>query len=217
VTKNYQQNGIVCTISHEKHHLGTAQERFLDAGPFAVLPMKGGYHSSLVWVEPSDYVDLYMKMSDEDLSEEVARRIGGDYLGQVSVTGKRFSYPLSMVHAQRYHDKRLIIIGDAAHGMHPLAGQGFNVGIRDAQALHGLIQEQREWGGDIGSLSFLERYTRARNFDASSMIAATDGLDALFSTSSYPIALARRFGMKTLNHVPAVKKYFIRQAMGINQ
>ena len=125
---SYNQTGIVCTVAHTRPHRGIAQERFLSPGPFAILPMTGD-RSSIVWTERGDVANRLMALDDAAFADELARRFG-DYLGQLSIIGKRFSYPLSLVHAERYVDDRLALIGDAAHGMHPIAGQGFNIGIR---------------------------------------------------------------------------------------
>ncbi len=212
-TWSYGQTAIVCTIAHEKPHDGLAQERFLPAGPFAVLPMRGN-HSSLVWVEPSDRVPLYLALSDDELAQEISERVG-DYLGKITVAGKRFSYPLSLMHAKDYIAPRVALAGDAAHGMHPIAGQGVNIGFRDVAVLAELLGDAHRKGCDIASQDILEHYQRWRRFDNVAMLAATDGLNRLFSTNIIPIKLARDFGLWAVGKMPPVKRFFMKNAMGL--
>lgn len=213
-THNYHQTGIVCTIKHEIDHEGLAQERFLHTGPFAALPMHGGYHSSLVWTE-SDYVaPQYLHMDDEKFLAEIQYRMG-DYLGKLSLASERFSYPLKLVHAKSYAKNRTILIGDAAHAIHPLAGQGFNLGIRDIEKLTGILVNQRRLGLDIGAQDCLKTYQELRNFDALSLIAITDGLNRLFACKNPLVTTARRMGMNAVQHLPALKKKLMQHAMGV--
>jgi 2-octaprenyl-6-methoxyphenol hydroxylase len=210
---SYNQSGIVCTVKHEKHHHGVAVEKFLPAGPFAILPMCGGHHSSLVWTEKTNTTPLFMKMSDAEFLEQLQLRFG-DFLGKLEVVGNRFSYPLSLSLARQYSETRLALIGDAAHAMHPIAGQGFNLGIRDVPPLTQFIIEAKNLGLDIGSSSVLEKYSKARKFDNISMLAITDLLTRLFSNDIPPIKYARRIGLATVNKLPILKKFFIKHAMG---
>lgn len=212
---SYDQTGIVCTIKHEKNHRGVAQERFLPAGPFAVLPVKGGYHSSLVWTEKKEQADLYMQMDDSAFLEEIAVRIGG-YLGKLSLASKRFSYPLTLVHAKTYLSDRLVLVGDAAHGIHPLAGQGFNLGIRDVDFLTETLLRARKLGLDIGSHSSLHEYEKLRKFDANTLIAITHGLNYLFSSDQAAFIYTRRLGMAVVNKIFPLKRMLMRHAMGIH-
>ncbi|MEQ1789675.1 MAG: UbiH/UbiF/VisC/COQ6 family ubiquinone biosynthesis hydroxylase, partial [Rickettsiales bacterium] len=168
---DYRQTAIVCTIKHELPHHGLAQERFLPIGPFAVLPMTGN-RSSLVWVEPNDRVKLYMELPEEEFVQEIIERTG-DYLGKINTIGNRFSYPLSLLHAKKYTSQRVALIGDAAHGIHPIAGQGVNLGFRDVDALAGLISKQHSLGLDIGNETLLANYAHIRSFDNVSMLAIT--------------------------------------------
>jgi 2-octaprenyl-6-methoxyphenol hydroxylase len=210
---SYKQSGIVCTVKHEENHQGVAVEKFLPAGPFAILPMHGNYHSSLVWTEPSELAPLFMKMDDAEFLEQLTTRFG-QYLGKLEVVGKRFSYPLSLSLARKYTDTRLALIGDAAHAIHPIAGQGFNLGIRDIPPLTKLITDAHELGLDIGSDSLLDEYNKTRKFDSITMLAITDLLTRLFSNNIFLIKHARRIGMATVNKIPALKKLLIKHAMG---
>lgn len=212
---DYGQTAIVCTIKHSRPHNGLAQERFLPIGPFAVLPMTNN-RSSLVWVEPNDRVEIYLELPEEEFVQEIAERIGG-YLGNISTCGRRFSYPLSMLHAKKYSSQRIAIIGDAAHSMHPIAGQGVNLGFRDVSTLGDIISRQFMAGLDIGSESMLAEYEKMRGFDNISMIAITDGLNRLFSNNILPIRAARDIGLWTVGKLPFAKKLFMHHAMGIKK
>ena len=208
----YDQTGIVCTVAHARTHRGIAQERFLAPGPFAILPMTGD-RSSIVWTERGDVAVRLMALDDAGFAAELARRFG-DYLGALSIIGPRFSYPLSLVHAERYIDHRLALIGDAAHGMHPIAGQGFNIGVRDVAALAEVVVDTMRLGLDPGTMTALERYQRWRRFDNSVMLALTDGLNRLFSNEIAPVRLARDIGLAAVDRLPALKRVFMRHAMG---
>jgi len=210
---SYNQHGIVCTVRHEFTHDGVAQERFLPAGPFAVLPMKDQNMSSIVWTEKSDIAELFMKMSDEEFLEQISIRFDG-YLGKLEVVGKRFSYPLGLTLAKEYTGKRLALIGDAAHAMHPIAGQGFNLGVRDVPVLTSLVANAKNLGFDLGSQDLLAQYEEQRKFDNVSLLVVTDALNRLFSNDIAPVKFARRIGMAAVNKVPALKKVFMKHAMG---
>ena len=209
----YGQTAIVCTIRHEKSHEGLAQERFLPAGPFAVLPMTGN-RSSLVWVEPDDRVDTYLTLPDGEFAQEITERVG-TYLGSITVEGKRFSYPLSLMHAYSYIGERLALIGDAAHAIHPIAGQGVNLGFRDVAVLTELVAERFRLGMDIAAPDVLEHYQQWRRFDNTTMLAVTDGLNRLFSNNVIPLRVARNLGMWAVGKMPPIKRFFMRHAMGL--
>lgn len=212
-THNYGQRAIVCTIEHSLPHHGLAQERFFPAGPFAVLPMTGN-RSSLVWVEPAERAGLYLELEEEEFTQEITERVGG-YLGNIKAAGKRFSYPISLLHAKKYTAQRAALIGDAAHGIHPIAGQGVNLGFRDVAALADLISRQYALGLDPGSETLLKHYSKMRNFDNISMIAVTDTLTRLFSNNIVPIRAARDLGLWGVGRMPAIKRIFMRHAMGL--
>jgi len=210
---DYKQTGIVCTVKHELNHNGVAIEKFLPAGPFAILPMHGGHHSSLVWTEPTELAPIYMKMSDKEFLEQIQIRFSG-YLGKLELTGDRFSYPLALNLAKHYTANRLALIGDAAHGMHPIAGQGFNLGIRDIPVLTKLINEAKKTGGDLGSNYVLKEYEEMRKLDSISLLATTHALTRLFSNNIAPIKHSRRIGLATVNKIKPLKKFFMKHAMG---
>lgn len=209
-TRDYRQTAIVCTIAHEKPHQGLAQERFLPVGPFAVLPMTG-QRSSLVWVEPKERAKLYLDLPKEECEQEITERVG-DYLGKITLAGERFAYPLWASHAKDYIGTRLALIGDAAHGIHPIAGQGVNLGFRDVAVLEELIRKE---ASDIGGAALLAHYQRWRRFDNVSMLAVTDGLNQLFCSSLFPVKTARRLGMWGVNRLPPLKRFFMKHAMGL--
>jgi len=209
---NYDQTGIVCTVSHARPHHGIAQERFLPPGPFAILPMEGN-RSSIVWTERTDLAPRLLALDDATFTNELARRFG-DFLGEISVVGKRFLHPLSLAHAERYIDDRLALIGDAAHSIHPIAGQGFNIGVRDVAALAEVVVDTFRLGLDPGSTIVLERYQRWRRFDNSIMLAVTDGLNRLFCNGIAPVRLARDAGLAAVDRLPALKRVLMRHAMG---
>ena len=172
-----------------------------------------GNRSSIVWTERSDLASRLMALDDAGFADELARRFG-DYLGALDLVGPRFSYPLSLVHAERYIDHRLALIGDAAHGMHPIAGQGFNIGVRDVAALSEVVVDTVRLGLDPGATTVLERYQRWRRFDNSVMLAVTDGLNRLFTNPVAPVRLARDVGLAAVDRLPALKRVFMRHAMG---
>lgn len=223
---DYPQVGIVGTVVHEKPHLGVAHEHFLPAGPFAMLPLVDDYaedddgarvaihRSSIVWTERRDLAPAMLRLGEADFTAEIARRFG-DSLGALSVTGPRWSYPLSLSFAQRCVALRLALLGDAAHRIHPIAGQGLNLGLRDVAALAESIVEARRLGLDSGDASVLQRYERWRRLDNLVLIAATDALNRLFSNDIGPIRLARDLGLAAVDRLPSAKRFFMRHAMGL--
>ena len=212
VSWSYGQTGIVCTVAHERDHRGIAQERFLPAGPFAILPMTE-QRSSIVWTERAELAPRLLALDRPAFTAELTRRFG-DYLGALETVGPVFSYPLGLLHAKRYIAPRLALAGDAAHAIHPIAGQGLNIGLRDIAALAELIVDALRLGLDPGSPVTLDRYERWRRFDNSMMLAATDGLNRLFSNDSAALQLARDLGLAAVDRLPAVKGLFMRHAMG---
>ena len=219
----YNQTGMTFAISHEHPHRGIAVEHFLPAGPFALLPMApsadalaGGAPnvSAIVWTERSPTAARMMALDDARFEREAARRLG-DHLGRIQLVGRRWSYSLSAMLAHRYVDTRLALAGDAAHGIHPIAGQGLNLGFRDAIVLGDMLIEAVRAGRDPGSPTLLTRYQRARRPDNMLMLGMTDGLDRLFSSDNRLLRLGRDAGIAAVHRIPPLKRLFMRQAMGV--
>jgi 2-octaprenyl-6-methoxyphenol hydroxylase len=209
---DYPQAGIVLTVQHERDHEGVAHERFLPSGPFAILPLPGR-RSSLVWTERRDLAAQIVALDEARFAEELRHRFG-DFLGEVEPTGPRWTYPLAFHRADSYVAQRIALAGDAAHMLHPLAGQGLNLGLRDAAALAEVIVDARRLGLDFGSADQLARYEKWRRLDAVALIAVTDGLNRLFSNDVAPIRVGRDLGLALVNLLPPLKKMFVRHARG---
>lgn len=209
---DYGQTAIVTTVSHEIDHGGTAYERFYPGGPFAILPLQGK-RSSIVWCEPPDLAQVIMGLSDPAFDAELGKKFG-DFLGRVTHHGQRWSYPLSSQLADDYLAERFCLIGDAAHGIHPIAGQGFNLGLRDIAALAEVLVDARRLGADIGAPLSLERYRRWRRTDNVILAFGMDGLTRLFSNDITPVRLAREAGLAIVGEIPPLKRFFMRHARG---
>ncbi len=213
----YRQAGIVSAIAHERPHRGAALEHFLPAGPFAQLPMTGTEEapnlSAVVWTERADLAPRMMALDDKAFSREIARRLGG-HLGAVRTVGRRWIYKLGALHAHRYTAERLVLVGDAAHGIHPIAGQGLNLGLRDAIVLGDLVREAVANGRDAGAPALLALYQARRRPANLLMLGATHTLDRLFSTDIGAIRMARDVGIAGVQLLPGLKRVFMRQAMG---
>ncbi len=212
VAWDYAQSGIVCTVEHDLPHNGVAQERFLPSGPFAILPLTGN-RASLVWTERRDLAPAMLRLDDAAFDAEILGRFG-DYLGSVRAIGPRWSYPLSLHLANSYVSDRLILIGDAAHGIHPIAGQGLNLGLRDVAALAEILVDALRVGRDLGDATLGERYERWRRFDTVVLAGVTDALNRLFSNEVEPVVLARDLGLAAVNAMPPLKRLLMRHAMG---
>ena len=209
----YRQTGIVTSVRHERPHGGVAVEHFLPAGPFAILPMNGN-RSSIVWTERSQLAARLVGLPDAAFAAELAARFG-DFLGAVELIGPRSTYSLGLMLAERYIARRLALVGEAAHVIHPIAGQGLNLGIRDVAALAELVIDTCRLGLDIGDDALLDRYQRWRHFDTLLLAAVTDGLNRLFSNSIAPVRLARDLGFAVVQRLPPLKRLLMRDAMGI--
>ncbi len=209
----YPQTGIVTTVRHQRPHAGIAVEHFLPAGPFAILPMTGN-RSSIVWTEHQALAPGLTALPDAPFAAELGARFG-DFLGAVEPIGPRWSYPLGLMLAERYVAPRLALIGEAAHLIHPIAGQGLNLAIRDVAALAELAADTRRLGLDIGEDRVLDRYQRWRRFDALALAAVTDGLNRLFSNAIAPVRLARGLGLAAVHRMPLLKRFLMRDAMGL--
>ncbi|MBP0494925.1 FAD-dependent monooxygenase [Pararoseomonas indoligenes] len=228
---DYRTHAIVCAIAHERPHRGGALEAFLPNGPFAQLPLsdmspegegeravaarEGFPHASaIVWSERADLAPHFMAMGAEGFAREVTRRMG-DHLGRVRLVGGRWSYPLSALQAMRFTDTRLALVGDAAHGIHPIAGQGLNVGLRDVAALAELLVAAKRRGEDPGGAGVLAAYQAARRPDSLVMLGATHALERLFGNDFAPVRVARRLGIAAVDRMPGLKGFFARRAMGM--
>jgi 2-octaprenyl-6-methoxyphenol hydroxylase len=209
---NYDQSAIVCTVAHERDHEGRAEEHFLPAGPFAILPLTGK-RSSIVWTETAREAERIVALPDGEFHAELEKRFGLK-LGDLQVVGARRAFPLGLFTARSFIGERLALIGDAAHIIHPIAGQGLNMGLRDVAALAEAVADAARLGLDIGAPDVLERYQRWRRFDTMTMGAATDGLNRLFSNNSDVLRLARDVGLGLVERMPALKRMFIREAAG---
>lgn len=213
----YPQVAIVATIGHERPHRGIAHECFLPAGPFAILPLPdaaGIHRSSLVWTERAAAAASYLALSDDAFLAEIDERVGG-FLGGLSLIGPRFSHPLGLQFAATYVQGRLVLAGDSAHGIHPIAGQGLNLGLRDAAALTDVLVEARRLGLDLASPDGLARYERWRRADNLLMAAVTDALNRLFSNDNAPLRLVRGLGLGLVNRLTPARRTLMRHAMGI--
>lgn len=211
--RRYRQTAFVCTVAHEFPHGGVAQERFLPGGPFALLPLTRD-RSSLVWTEHARTGDAIAALDDDRFLDAVRRRIG-DGLGALSLAGPRSRYPVERVRARRLTAPRLALAGDAARAIHPIAGQGLNLGLRDVAALADTALDTARLGLDIGGGDALRRYERRRRSDSLTMTFATDGLNRLFVAGPAPVRAARRLGLAAVNRTPALKRLFMRRAMGV--
>ena len=208
----YGQWGVVATVAHEQPHHGIAHEYFLPHGPFAILPLPGN-RASLVWTETPAAARYLKRAPDDFFQAELERRFGG-FLGALEPEGPRWAYPLTLMVVERYIAPRLALVGDAAHGMHPIAGQGFNAGIRDAAALADVLAETLRAGLDVADPIALERYEHWRRFDNTTLLAATEVFVRLFSNDAAPVRLLRGLGMAMVDRIGPARRFFAREAGG---
>ncbi|MBO6675768.1 MAG: ubiquinone biosynthesis hydroxylase [Rhizobiales bacterium] len=211
----YGQSGIVCTVSHKRDHEGIAYEHFLPAGPFASLPLPGK-RSSIVWTEKTATADALVNGDEFTFMLELERRFGAQF-GELKLESRRIAFPLGLKLARSFIAPRLALAGDSAHGMHPIAGQGLNMGLRDVAALAEAVVDAARLGLDIGADDVLERYQRWRRFDTAQMGVVTDVLNRLFSNDMAPVRTLRSFGLGVVDRLPALKRYFIDEAAGISK
>ena len=209
---NYDQSAIVTTIAHERKHDGRAEEHFLPAGPFAILPLTGR-RCSIVWTEASREAERIIALPNDAFHAELEKRFGLQ-LGDIEVIGPRRAFPLGLFTARTFIGKRLALVGDAAHIIHPIAGQGLNMGLRDVAALAEAVTDATRLGLDPGGSEVLERYQRWRRFDTMTMGVATDSLNRLFSNHSDALRLVRDIGLGLVERMPMLKRIFIREAAG---
>jgi 2-octaprenyl-6-methoxyphenol hydroxylase len=211
---DYDQSGIVVTVGHERDHQGRAEEHFLPAGPFAILPLTGR-RSSLVWTEKRDEAARIVALSDDEFHGELERRFGL-HLGEVKALDRPRAFPLGYFVARSFIGERLALVGDAAHVIHPIAGQGLNLGLKDVAALAEVIVDAARLGIDFGQADVLDRYQRWRRFDTMAMGLATNSLNLLFSNHSTLLRTVRDIGLGLVDRAPPLKNMFIRQAAGLS-
>jgi len=210
----YGQTALVTAIRHERDHEGTAQQFFMPSGPLAILPLPGGHHSSIVWSE-TEARAAEIQALDDDAYLAALRPRFGDYLGEIALAGVRFTYPLSLSLAEHFIAPRVALVGDAAHGVHPVAGQGLNLGLRDVGALAEVLAGAARRGEDIGSPVTLEEYQRWRRFDSTALALGMDAVNRLFSNDNPVLRLGRDLGLGLVNALPGLRRRFIRQAAGL--
>jgi 2-octaprenyl-6-methoxyphenol hydroxylase len=209
----YDHHAIVVTVDHERHHENTAYEIFYSTGPFAILPMLPGTRSAIVWSVPAADAAAYVDLPDRAMAHEIEKRMGG-FLGPVTLAGPRWTYPLGFHHAAVMTSERLVLAGDAAHGIHPIAGQGLNLGLRDAAALAQVLVEGARLGLDLGEAQLLSRYERWRSLDTFTVAAATDALTRIYGVPGRTAAAVRRFGMGLVQRIGPLKEQFMAEARG---
>jgi 2-octaprenyl-6-methoxyphenol hydroxylase len=210
---SYDHNAIVATVEHERHHGNVAYEIFYPSGPFAILPMLPGTRSAIVWSVPARDAAAVVDLPDRAMAAEIEKRMGG-FLGAVTLAGPRWTYPLGFHHAATMTAERLALAGDAAHGIHPIAGQGLNLGLRDSAALAQVLVEGARLGLDLGDAQLLSRYERWRSLDTFMVAAATDGLTRLYGLPGRTASAARRFGMGLVQRLGPLKDQFMAEARG---
>ena len=201
-------------VTHSEPHNGRARQHFLEAGPFAILPLPGGYRSSLVWSERSGEAERLVALDDAGFLAALEKRFGG-ILGDLQLAGPRAAQPLEMHLARSLAADRVVIIGDAARGVHPIAGQGLNLALRDVAALTETIIDTARLGLDIGAPESLQRYERWRRFDSTMSAAAMDGLNRLFSNDNPALRVAREAGLSLTDRMPGLKQFFVAEAAGM--
>ncbi|MCF6272259.1 MAG: UbiH/UbiF/VisC/COQ6 family ubiquinone biosynthesis hydroxylase [Rhodobacteraceae bacterium] len=210
----YHQTGLVCAVSHEQSHNGVAYQQFMPSGPLAILPLPDN-RSAIVWTETSTRAAEINAMSDKDFMAELRPRFG-DFLGKIKLVGKRFSYPLDLTIANEFARARLALVGDAAHGIHYLAGQGLNLGLRDVAALAEVLLDAARRGEDIGDALVLARYSQWRGADVMALAVSTDAINKLFSNDNPVLRAMRVAGLGMVNALPSARRGFIREAAGLS-
>ncbi len=212
---SYGQTALVTAVHHTRPHGGSAHQFFMPGGPLAILPLAGGHHASIVWSEQDAAAARLAALEDDAFLAELRPRFG-DFLGEIKLAGARFSYPLSLSLADSYVAPRLALVGDAAHGVHPLAGQGLNLGLRDVAALAEVLVQAKRRGEDIGALDVLQRYQSWRRFDTTAMALGMDGINRLFSNDNPVLRGLRDLGLGLVNATPGLRRGFMRQAAGLS-
>jgi len=214
VGREYGQTALVTAVEHARDHQGIAHQFFMPGGPFAILPLAGGHRSSIVWSEERGLAAEIQALGDADYLSALRPRFG-DFLGEIRLAGPRYTYPLALSLAERFVGARLALVGDAAHGVHPIAGQGLNLGLRDVGALAEVLTLAARRGEDIGAADVLARYQRWRRFDVTAMGIGTDLVNRLFSNDNPVLRAGRDLGMGLISRMPGLRRGFIRQAAGL--
>ena len=212
--KEYGQTALVCAVVHERPHEGVAHQFFMPAGPLAILPLRGN-RSSVVWTEADAVAEELNAMPEAEYLDVLRPRFGS-FLGDISLVGGRHTYPLALDLARAFTAERTALAGDAAHGIHPIAGQGLNLGVKDVAALADVLGGALRRGEDIGAADVLARYQRWRRFDTAAMGFATDAVNRLFSNDNPILRLGRDLGMGAISAMPGLRRRFIREAAGLS-
>jgi 2-octaprenyl-6-methoxyphenol hydroxylase len=211
--KKYFQTAIVFNIEHEKSHENIAHEKFLPGGPLAILPLKKSNQSSIVWIAPDQLAQTILSLDEENFIQQLTKKMD-NCLGKLRLVSDKFSYPLTLVEAEKFYHEKMLLIGDAACGVHPIAGQGFNLAISGINILCELIKNNLLCGSDISSQSLIDAYNKKAKFEAKKMLITTDILNSLFETKSLSTSLARGLGLGLVNKFPKLKNFFIKSAGG---
>jgi 2-octaprenyl-6-methoxyphenol hydroxylase len=212
-TWDYGQTAIVCVVNHERPHHSRAFEHFMPQGPLALLPMRG-HRSSVVWTLPTAMATAFLHLEDRVFNRELQRYFGNT-LGTLAIEGQRWSHPLSGLYCRKWYSGRVVLMGDACHAIHPVAGQGFNLGLRDAAVLVEELLRAHHLQQDLGAETLLRAYQRRRRLDSVTMTAITDGLVRLFSNDLLTLGALRTVGLRVVNRLPVVKRFLTRHAMGM--
>ncbi|WP_062762448.1 UbiH/UbiF/VisC/COQ6 family ubiquinone biosynthesis hydroxylase [Falsirhodobacter sp. alg1] len=212
---DYRQTALVTAVHHERPHGGTAHQVFMPSGPMAILPLLGGHMSSIVWSEERNAATAISALDNDGFLAALRPRFG-DFLGEIALAGDRFTYPLSLSLAERFVAPRVALVGDSAHGVHPLAGQGLNLGLRDVGALVDVLVDASRRGEDIGALDVLQRYQDWRRGEVTTMALGMDAMNRLFSNDNPVLRLGRDLGLGAVNALPGLRRRLIRQAAGLS-
>jgi 2-octaprenyl-6-methoxyphenol hydroxylase len=210
---DYGQTALVCAIEHARPHGGVAHQFFMPSGPLAILPLTGN-RSSIVWTERHEAAARIQALDDAGYLEVLRPRFG-DFLGDIALGGRRWTYPLGLSVAERFVADRVALLGDAAHAMHPIAGQGLNAGLKDVAALAEVLADAKRRGEDPGRAQVLARYQRWRRFDTAALLLATDSFNRLFSNDNPALRMVRDLGMGAVGAVPGLRRRFMREAAGL--
>jgi 2-octaprenyl-6-methoxyphenol hydroxylase len=215
-TKKYHQKAIVFNISHQRSHENIAHEKFLAGGPLAILPLKNLNQSSIVWITPDQVAEAILSLDEENFVQQLSKKMEG-VLGEVKVVSEKFSYPLIAIEAEKFFHQKMLLIGDASCGVHPIAGQGFNLAIGGIKILCDLVKNNLACGIEISNQSLIDAYNKKAKFAAQKMLVATDVLNSLFETKSLSIGLVRDFGLGLVNKISPLKNFFIKSAGGFSK